>query len=553
MEVEAFNQKILNVLSKGTFIIPDYQREYDWDESEISELLDDLENISTRESYFIGHMVFEGKFTGNTFKVIDGQQRITTLTIMLSVIRDIFYEKGLDNLGDAINDKFIFSKDMNNNTFVILENKMPYPILQSYVQSKPNEKNLKVKPQKSGEKKIIETYDYFKKNFSAKLDNELIDLRDKILNLEVIFVAASDKVDAHTIFMTLNGTGKNLSAKDLIKNQIFSLYPKQTHLDEPNDTWQRIVSNLNDNPRFLNNYWASRYKKIAEHKLFKEFYNEFVKPKKDMKFFLNDLEKFSINYKKVTDPSLSDWNRSEYEIYFSLNAIVKIFNIDVANTFLINLIEDYNAKRVSKAYLLKAFKIIEEFHFKHNAICSLRSSGLDTFYAKYARNTLAASNKHDKHIQIDLLVNELKNKMPSKNIFELKFDSKLFYSSKDSKQKRLIQYVLNKIEAKFHNNNILLNNVSIEHIYPEKPKDTVWVKLSNSQIAYNIGNLVLLDAAINSDIGNKNFIDKKKIILSKSSIITTKKVFEENEDWNENNILERRNFLLNYTFENMWE
>ena len=138
-------------------------------------------------------------------------------------------------------------------------------------------------------------------------------------------------------------------------------------------------------------------------------------------------------------------------------------------------------------------------------------------------------------------------------IFELKFDSKLFYSSKDSKQKRLIQYVLNKIEAKFHNNNILLNNVSIEHIYPEKPKDTVWVKLSNSQIAYNIGNLVLLDAAINSDIGNKNFIDKKKIILSKSSIITTKKVFEENEDWNENNILERRNFLLNYTFENMWE
>ena len=220
MEVEAFNQKILNVLSKGTFIIPDYQREYDWDESEISELLDDLENISTRESYFIGHMVFEGKFTGNTFKVIDGQQRITTLTIMLSVIRDIFYEKGLDNLGDAINDKFIFSKDMNNNTFVILENKMPYPILQSYVQSKPNEKNLKVKPQKSGEKKIIETYDYFKKNFSAKLDNELIDLRDKILNLEVIFVAASDKVDAHTIFMTLNGTGKDLSAKDLIKNQI---------------------------------------------------------------------------------------------------------------------------------------------------------------------------------------------------------------------------------------------------------------------------------------------------------------------------------------------
>ena len=71
-------------------------------------------------------------------------------------------------------------------------------------------------------------------------------------------------------------------------------------------------------------------------------------------------------------------------------------------------------------------------------------------------------------------------------LFELNFDSKLIYSSKDSKQKRLVQYVLNKIEAKSHNNNILLNNISIEHIYPENPKDSTWVKLSHPKNAYNI-------------------------------------------------------------------
>ena len=125
MEVEAFSQKISNVLTKGKFIIPDYQREYDWDESEINELLEDLEDVKSDESYFIGHMVFEGKFTGNEFKVIDGQQRITTLTIMLSVIRDLFYTKSLNNLGDGINDKYIFAKDVDNIPFVILENKMP--------------------------------------------------------------------------------------------------------------------------------------------------------------------------------------------------------------------------------------------------------------------------------------------------------------------------------------------------------------------------------------------------------------------------------------------
>ncbi len=161
MEVEAFSQKISNVLTKGKFIIPDYQREYDWDESEINELLEDLEDVKSDESYFIGHMVFEGKFTGNEFKVIDGQQRITTLTIMLSVIRDLFYTKSLNNLGDGINDKYIFAKDVDNIPFVILENKMPYPILQSYVQSIPDKKDLTVKPFKSGEKKIIKAYDHF--------------------------------------------------------------------------------------------------------------------------------------------------------------------------------------------------------------------------------------------------------------------------------------------------------------------------------------------------------------------------------------------------------
>src|SRR5690606_33244595 len=203
MEVEALSQKISNLLSKGKFIIPDYQREYDWEENEIDELLEDLEDIHPTESYFIGHMVFEGKFNGTEFKVIDGQQRITTLTIMLCVIRDLFYSKNLSDLGDGINDKYIFSKDVNNQPYVILENKMPYPILQAYVQSKPNDKNLMLNPTKSGEKKIIKAYKHFYLLFKRKTEQELKDLRDKILNLEVIFVAASEKVDAHSIFMTL--------------------------------------------------------------------------------------------------------------------------------------------------------------------------------------------------------------------------------------------------------------------------------------------------------------------------------------------------------------
>jgi uncharacterized protein with ParB-like and HNH nuclease domain len=554
MEVEAFSQKISNVLSKGKFIIPDYQREYDWDESEINELLEDLEDVNSDESYFIGHMVFEGKFTGNEFKVIDGQQRITTFTIMLSVIRDLFYNKNLNNLGDGINDKYIFAKDVDNNPYVILENKMPYPILQSYVQSVPNKKDLTVKPVKSGEKKIIKAYDHFNSLFKNKLEEELKDLRDKILNLEVIFVAASDKVDAHSIFMTLNATGKDLTPIDLIKNQIFSLYPKQPHIDEPNDTWKKIIDNIDEKGvKFFNNYWSSRYKKISDSRLFKEFYKNIIKAKVPVKDFLNQILEDSVIYRKVTNPSEDDWSgQNEYQIYLSINAITNVFGIEVSNSMLISLIREYEMKGISQAYLVKALNSIEKFHFTNNAICSNRSSGMDQFYSKSARELLNGMDKQSKHIVIDSFIQNLEDKLPKKEQFEVSFDTKLHFSSKSTKQRKLVYYVLNKIEFKKHNGNMKLHNMSIEHLYPEIPKANVWKPLDEKFII-NIGNLVLLDAGLNSKIGNIDYQKKKELILKESNIISTKEVLNNNEDWSETEISKRRNDLVDYCFEIIWK
>ncbi|MCX7928974.1 MAG: DUF262 domain-containing protein [Patescibacteria group bacterium] len=554
MEVEAFSLKISNVLSKGKFIIPDYQREYDWDESEIDELLEDLEDVKPDESYFIGHMVFEGKFTGNVFKVIDGQQRITTLTIMLCVIRDLFYTKGLNNLGDGINDKYIFGKDVDNNPFVILENKMPYPVLQSYVQSVPDKKDLTIKPTKSGEKKIIKAYEHFNSLFKNKSEQELKDIRDKILNLEVIFVAASDNVDAHSIFMTLNATGKDLTPIDLIKNQIFSLYPKQPHIDEPNDTWKKIIENVDENAiKFFNNFWSSRYKKISDSRLFKEFYKNIIKKKVPIKNFLSELLADSEIYRKINNPIENDWSlQNEYKIYLSLNAITNVFGIEVSNSMLISLIREYIKKDISQAFLIKALNIIEKFHFINNAICSNRSSGLDQFYSKASRELLNGQNKQSKHLVIDSFIQSLEEKIPSKDQFEVNFDSKLYFSSKSTKQRKLVYYVLNKIEFKKQNGNMKLHNMSIEHIYPESPKANVWKPLDEKYII-NIGNLVLLDAGLNSKIGNADYKKKKKIILKKSNIISTKEVLENNGDWSEIQIKKRRDELVNLCFKDIWE
>lgn len=570
MEVKAENVRFENILTKGQFIIPDYQREYDWEEPELNEFIEDIDELNSGDKHFMGHMVFEGDFNGDKFFVIDGQQRITTITILLCVIRDHLYKlnsASSKKLADAIHNKYIFSQDKEGDPFEVLKNDMPYPILQAYVQNKFGDKDDSKKPKKEGEKKIVKAYDKFIKHFEKSTENELVIARNKLLNLEVIFVAVKssedgDTVDAHEIFMTLNATGKDLTAFDLIKSRIFKLYPKKVHINEPNDTWKDILKNINNedsakksgdkSKKFLNNFWSSRYKKVKNEKIFKDFVKEIIKPKREIKTFLKELLEDSILFKKIEEPNKNDWkNDNEFKIFLSLDAITQVFGIDVANPILLALLREYKKNNISLTYLIKALNCIERYHFINNAITSGRSSGLDHKYSKYGRELLIAKDKTKKHIVIDGLIKSLNNNLPQKSLFEASFDKNLFYTSKKTNRKKLVQYVLKKLELKQNPNSDLLN-VSIEHIFPEKPKRGL-IKLEDELIA-NIGNLALLDRKLNSDerIGNNSFEIKKPIIEKESHIITTKKIFTSNTTWGKKEINKRKIDLIEELYSEVW-
>jgi len=143
---------------------------------------------------------------------------------------------------------------------------------------------------------------------------------------------------------------------------------------------------------------------------------------------------------------------------------------------------------------------------------------------------------------------EILKKLPTNQEFDSMFDSKLYYDSKHTKQKPLVQYVLNKMERR-QNKNAILTNVSIEHIYPECPKtkkeeDTKWIP--------NIGNLVLLDRDLNSEIGNEGFKKKREKVLDKSNLLTTKDVFKRNEQWDYTNIEKRNQELKSLLYGPIW-
>lgn len=553
MNVEAEGMPIKKLLGSGEYIIPNYQREYDWGLEEINELLDDIKDIDKGDSYFIGHMVLDGKRNGETFVVVDGQQRITTITIMLCCLRDIFYARKENSLGNGINNNYIFFKDVNDHTSARLSNDMPYPVLQARVLNVPEHKNNNVIPQKNGEKKIIKAYEHIRSLFEKYTKEELEQIRDKILNLETVAVYAEDVTDACTIFMTLNSTGKDLTAFDLVKSLIFSRYKKIPLVDEPNDTWKTIISNTQQNIKFLNNFYASRYKKVSDRRLFKEIDKTIKKlnPKKieeGTKVFLQQMLEDSSIFKLINEPISTSFNKNEYEIYESVYAIIKQFKIQVANSFLIALIREYRKHTIAKKECIKVLSAMERFHFVNNAVCSKRSSGRDLMYAKYARELYQVGTKHDKHIVIRNLCLELNHSVADISDFEASVDSKLYYTKKDEKQKELVKYVLMKLERKKNLHSIPIAT-SIEHVYPETPEK---MTLKDSTLIRNIGNLVLLEDDVNSKIGNKNYANKQTYILSKSKIVTAKELFKTYTSWTDREIKQRRKLLIDEMYNNMW-
>ncbi len=140
MELHAYTRTISDLLSvKKKYVVPRFQREYSWTEEKVSELWDDIvSNISldengnfNHEEYFIGSLVLVGEDKSVEMEIVDGQQRLTTLTILLSALCERFKEINQRNLAQAIYDNYIAGKDDDGNYYFKLENETPQTIFPS--------------------------------------------------------------------------------------------------------------------------------------------------------------------------------------------------------------------------------------------------------------------------------------------------------------------------------------------------------------------------------------------------------------------------------------
>lgn len=231
--IEAEKKTFRSILSGGYYKIPGYQREYAWEEEEISEYWDDLAS-AVGEGHFLRNVVVHGT-QDSILEVVDGQQRMTTTLILLCVIRDKFLKIGDEDRFEGIQ-QYIQGKDDNGQARWHLEPNDKNAFLQSKVYHLPDSRSPFGKPSSEGERKLKNAISYFEEKLEEEIrdtDGKILSLdesagalshiRDRALGASVVHIRLGDRKAAFDIFETLNDRGKSLSPADLVKTYMVSV------------------------------------------------------------------------------------------------------------------------------------------------------------------------------------------------------------------------------------------------------------------------------------------------------------------------------------------
>lgn len=501
------------------------------------------------------------------FGVVDGQQRLTTITILLCVLRDALKTEGFEPLADGLH-QLIERKNIDNEMEFVLQTQTSYPYFQDHIQ-KHGEPELDAKVHRE-ERRLAAAHSQFKELVAATVDSissdprnsdedlpklvkeALTQIRDTLLSLKVIFVRLEDEDDAYVIFETLNTRGKDLGLADLVKNHFTRMIKeKNKGLDHAKDQWQKLRETVEGSKidlstdAFIHHYWLSKYEYITAKALFKSF-KKHVK-KSNAKSELTRMLEDAAYYRSLHDVDFGNWTKQESEISEALRALM-LFRVRQQVPCTLSLVRAYRKKIIKKKALEAALCTIENFHFQFTAITSQRSSGgISGMYAALGRRLFSAKDSQEAADIIKDLKDKLSDRIPSESEFVALFPE-LLYTNTLSKQRALVKYVLVKI-AKYDQLALPGNwdDLTIEHVIPQANIDD---GTYGEEIVGQMGNLLLVPSALNEKLKDKPFSEKKKILIDAKYPLPDE--MTQAADWTPELVEKRTESLALEAFQKVW-
>lgn len=551
-------QKLIKYLDGASkrFIIPVYQRNYDWKMEHCKQLYDDLVKIirQNRKSHFFGSIVSVQSESGTMeeFLIIDGQQRLTTISLLLLAIYHLLSSGKMVSRDHQLTDK----------------------ILKKYLidEYEPEEKRIKLKPIKNDQKafgilfdqdeeyipdsNLTINYRYFYDRIQhGELDID--ELFDAICKLEIINISLNHEDNPQLIFESLNSTGLNLSEGDKIRNYILMGLPNDQQTKFYEKYWNRIESYTDyDVSSFVRDYLSIKQQSTPNMNSVYPTFKKYVEDAEvaDIEPLLKDLLEYAKRYAFLIKGGHSD-ERLNSCIY-RLNRL----STSVTRPFLLEVI------RLSESGALTADELIEVFHFTESylfrrAICDLPTNALNKIFLLLHREIIRFDGDESHYVEkfkYALLSKRERTRFPSDEEFAECMSTRNIYGMNPKNKLYLFERLANSetSETKDVWGHLDRGEYSIEHIMPQHLTAAWIVSLGDNYEAihtnwlHRLANLTL--TAYNSRYSNSPFAEKRDMPHGfKDSGLRINQWVGRKEQWGLPE-LEERDQLLKNTVIGIW-
>jgi len=533
---------------KKQFQIPIYQRTYSWGIKHCEKLLIDILAAGAKEhseAHFIGSVVyFQPEIVTTTgvpkYLVIDGQQRLTTLTLLLTAIREFLNKNDSSVLNetssDKIKDSYLFNPHKNGEEkFKLLLTKKDKETLIKLLDGVPLDEHAS--------KRIEDNYNFFLEKITSENIQTIFNGIQKLIIVDAALEFGKD--NPQLIFESLNSTGLDLSQADLIRNFIIMGQSKEVQDKIYAQSWYPMEQLFGDNigkmTDFFRDYLTITTGKIPKYDKVYESFKEYIKSLKDF-----DVQEKAKEFLTVagyyTNFALGKETDNDLKIQF---ADLRHLKVDVSYPLVLSLYVDYKKNMMEKSDFLSMLKMIESYVFRR-AICEIPTNSMNKTFSVFHKDINKEDYFNSFKAKFHLL--ESYKRFPKNEEFIESLKKKNIYNFRSR------SYLLGKLENFGRKEPVNIEEYSIEHIMPQtlnqewkEELGSEWKRVHESKL-HTIGNLTL--TGYNSEMSNKPYREKLNAPkgFQNSPLVLNESVRSKSK-WDETAILERENELTNRAIE----
>lgn len=558
MNIDATESTVQGVFAnKSTYTVPDYQRPYSWEKEQWDDFWTDLNTIQNSE-HFLGSIVLikhdQGFNQLAELEVVDGQQRLTTISLLFRAMQSQYEDEGdPNNIIDLIDDEYLFERDDDNDKHAKLS-------LSQYdgdhYEDILNGRENAVEDDSS----LLQALEYFEEKLEGCTTDELDDYRAKLTKqMTIVVVECETPGSAFRLFETLNNRGMELSSVDLMKNSLLQTATQQygsdsSEYDHIRSQWEYLLKNVVheiEHPnRFFRHFIMSRkmpdYEgNVSSRKLY-DVFNEMIdtrlsKSGISIREYVDEMVDISDTYLGIIDSSIDKYSGKQSKKVDSRLRNLNDIESSHSRTLVLRTTDEFD----DSTKTLEVLRLLESFMTRWRVADLTTGASLDRIFSELCSEAFDSSDP------IDKIRSKLKKEAPGDDEFKAKFANSEF------KQNSMTRYTLDMIEREHYSTGggktYDRASVDIEHIAPQAAlsaeKYSTWKNVLDigeaeyrNQYRNRIGNLTLLEESLNEE-ASANPFKQKKDQYRLSDFQMTDHVRSNYSEWNTETIEERSDEL----------